>query len=256
VRLLVSVRNETEACAALHGGADIVDAKEPAAGALGQVDRHTLAGIRAAVPAATPLSAALGDVRSVSDVMRACAGLTVPLDFVKLGFAGVSEPERVRVLLIAAVAAVRRLPGTPGVIAVAYADWCRAESLPPGDFPLLAQQVGAAGLLVDTAGKDGSTLRSWCSRDDLLRLGRDASAHGLTYALAGSLGPADVTWVARTGAAIIGVRGAACRGGRSGRVDPALVRRLLGRVRSGVGPQAAGPRSRPGARSPTGALPE
>ena len=43
MRLLVSVRNAEEAESALQGGADILDAKEPANGALGKVDATTLA---------------------------------------------------------------------------------------------------------------------------------------------------------------------------------------------------------------------
>ena len=38
MRLLVSVRSEEEARAALAGGADIIDAKEPSRGALGAVE--------------------------------------------------------------------------------------------------------------------------------------------------------------------------------------------------------------------------
>src|SRR3712207_1522808 len=50
VRLLVSVRSAAEAGTALEGGADIVDAKEPARGPLGAVDPVTIAEILAVLP--------------------------------------------------------------------------------------------------------------------------------------------------------------------------------------------------------------
>ena len=39
VRLLVSVRNASEARAAINGGADVIDIKEPDHGPLGMADR-------------------------------------------------------------------------------------------------------------------------------------------------------------------------------------------------------------------------
>ena len=62
MRLLVSVRNAEEARAALAGGAEIIDAKEPSRGALGAVDDRRAARDRRAVDGMRPVSAALGDV--------------------------------------------------------------------------------------------------------------------------------------------------------------------------------------------------
>jgi len=61
MRLLVSVRGPVEARAAVAGGADVIDAKDPARGALGPVRLDQLAAIRRVVGAARPVSAALGD---------------------------------------------------------------------------------------------------------------------------------------------------------------------------------------------------
>ena len=49
-----------EAAAALAGGADIIDAKNPLAGALGAVSETTLREIAAAVAGWRPVTAALG----------------------------------------------------------------------------------------------------------------------------------------------------------------------------------------------------
>src|SRR2546423_15048726 len=73
MRLLVSVRGSVEARAALAGGADVIDAKDPARGALGPVQRDRLAAIRRAGGAARPVSAPLGDPRDEA-VVAARAG--------------------------------------------------------------------------------------------------------------------------------------------------------------------------------------
>ena len=58
MRLLVSVRSAAEVGAAVAGGADIVDAKEPATGSLGAVSRRVLREIALGLPADVPLSIA------------------------------------------------------------------------------------------------------------------------------------------------------------------------------------------------------
>src|SRR5256885_5043898 len=76
MRLLVSVRGSVEARAALAGGADVIDAKDPARGALGPVQRDRLAAIRRVGGAARPLSAALGGADD--DAMAAAAAAPAP----------------------------------------------------------------------------------------------------------------------------------------------------------------------------------
>src|SRR5438067_2429694 len=73
MRLLVSVADAAEARAALAGGADIIDAKEPRHGALGAVAPDVLRAIRNAVAVRRPVSAALGaDIVGVRGA--ACVG--------------------------------------------------------------------------------------------------------------------------------------------------------------------------------------
>ena len=61
-RLLVSVRDASEALAALAGGADIIDVKEPTRGSLGMADGDAVAGVVEAVGERVPVSAALGEL--------------------------------------------------------------------------------------------------------------------------------------------------------------------------------------------------
>src|ERR1700730_10562738 len=70
LRLLVSVASAAEASAALAGGADVIDAKDPGAGALGAVSLHVFRDIHARVFGERPVTAALGDAADVDDVER------------------------------------------------------------------------------------------------------------------------------------------------------------------------------------------
>ena len=231
MRLLVSVRDEVEAHAAVDGGAEIVDAKEPAAGSLGAVAPAVLAAIRSVVPRRLEVSAALGDVSDEAAVERALDGVRVPLAYVKLGFRGVADPARVRSLLERGVELASSLPGQPGFIAVAYADWQRTGSLPPVALADLVVGSPASGLLVDTAIKDGTTLFELCGVDQLGAIGRVLAGDGRLYALGGTLGLADLPSALATGATVFGVRTAVCEGGRDGAVAVSRVRKLADAAR-------------------------
>lgn len=208
----------------MAGGADIIDAKDPANGALGAVSLDVFRAIDAIVAGASPVSAALGDAdheAQVQSIVRdyAAAGAS----FVKIGFAGVSSCARAATLITAA----RRGAGDrSGVIAVAYADADRAGSLDPGSIIDAAARAGAAGVLLDTADKSGPGLRALMARDALSQW--VAAAHGanLLVAVAGKLTIEDMAFVRDAGAEIAGVRGAACDGSRTGRILSERVTRL------------------------------
>jgi hypothetical protein len=239
VRLLISVRDASEAARAVAGGAEIVDAKEPDRGSIAPVAPAVLQEIRAAVPPRLRVSAALGDVARPEDVARAFAQLPAGLSFVKLGFRGICEPSQVETLLAEAVGCAMRTPGSPAVIAVAYADHRRAESLPATAFPALISRSRAEGLLVDTCFKDAGNLFDLLGPVELAGIGAALAAEELTFALGGSLRAGQVRAAADTGATIFGVRGAVCRGGRSGRIEADLVRELAEAVRGERAPAAS-----------------
>ena len=78
MQLLVSVRSASEVEPALAGGADIIDAKEPANGSLGAVSPATLSRVASRVPAFQELSIALGDVMSIAEVISSIDGVELP----------------------------------------------------------------------------------------------------------------------------------------------------------------------------------
>jgi uncharacterized protein (UPF0264 family) len=224
LRLLVSVRHPAEVAPALRGGADIIDAKEPERGALGAVDPERLRQIDAQVPDSVSLSVALGDFASPDEVFSVIAGLPLkprqaPV-YLKLA------PSRARLdlptILASAVRAAARHPAAPWIIAVEYAD----RSTGPRSSEELraaAALTGTYGLLVDTSIKNGRTLLDWWPEFRLVGWLNDARAAGLLVAVAGGLGVREVERAAVLGSDVIGVRGAACVGGRSGSVDAGRV---------------------------------
>lgn len=225
-RLLVSVRNADEALAALHGGADIIDIKEPAAGALGMASAATIADIcHALAPHRVPVSAALGELATMSDAgVAGTAGL--PLAFAKLGLAAAPRDWRER--------AGRVFAGLPRVrpIAAAYADHALAGAPSVSDVLEWAQSSGAAGLLIDTFTKDGRSLFDFQPPAEVVSLIERARAAGLMTALAGSLRGDSFEAAAELGADIIAVRGAACDGNdRSSRVVASRVHALAATLR-------------------------
>ena len=217
--LLVSVRDPWEASAAAVGGADIVDAKDPAAGALGAVGLDMLHRISAAASHLRPVSAALGDADDEERVEHeARASAAAGATFVKIGFSGVSNLARARSLATAAVRGARH------VILAGYAD--APGSLSAGALLDIAVRTGARGVLLDTLDKHGPGLRALVDGPMLADWTRRAQAAGLLVALAGRLTEDDLPFVRDLGADIAGVRGAACDGGRTGRINPARVREL------------------------------
>ena len=220
MRLLVSVSNDSEARAALDGGADIVDAKDPDAGALGAVSLDVFREIAAVVGDTAPVSAALGDAADEAAIEAMAREFTIAgAAFVKIGFAGICDTARARSLVAAAVRGASRK-----VVAVTYAD--RQSELSFTDLLDVGSAAGAIGILIDTCDKSGPGLRHLIHETTLSRWISAASGAGLTVAAAGKLTIDDLDWVRDCGADIAGVRGAACEGGRTGRVTAERVRLL------------------------------
>jgi uncharacterized protein (UPF0264 family) len=230
VQLLVSVSDASEARAALVGGASILDAKDPLRGPLGAVAGETLDEIVAVAANARAVSAALGDAHSESAVAAAArSAARAGAAIVKLGFRGTTS--EARVVAFAAAAVRGAAPFGTRVVLVAYADAARARTIPAQRMAEVASQARAAGVLLDTAFKDGADLFTHLSPDEVVPLVARAHQLGLLVSLAGSLDARGVSLARTLGADVAGVRGAACDGGRTGRVSSERVRALLAAAR-------------------------
>jgi uncharacterized protein (UPF0264 family) len=230
--LLVSVRSADEAEAALAGGAALIDVKEPEHGSLGCADAATVAAVLRAVAGRRPVSAALGELTEKGSGSFSRISEKEPdpfsiasLAFVKWGLAGCCGrpdwPDELR-------RAADRLPPGCRPVAVAYADWRRAAAPPLDDVCAFACTRRWSAFLIDTWGKDGTTLLDWLSPDQLAELLARCRSAGVPVALAGSLGAEQLRQLRPLRPDWFAVRGAACGGGRrTSAIDAGRVRRLV-----------------------------
>jgi uncharacterized protein (UPF0264 family) len=222
--LLVSVADADEAIAALDGGADVIDAKAPARGALGAVDLDTLGEIHAAVGGRAMVTAALGAARDVHRIERLAADYSGRgASLVKIGFAGVCDARRVDALI---AAAGRGCATGCGVVAVAYADAAHVSSIDAWTLVDVAARSGARGVLVDTVDKSGPGLTAMWTPAQIASWVSAARGWGLIAAIAGRLNDTDLAMLSDVGADVVGVRGAACLGERTDRISADRVRSL------------------------------
>ena len=84
---LASVTDASEALLALEGGADLIDCKDPARGALGALPTAAIRSIVAAVCGRRPVSATVGDLPTEADSLVCAVERTAAagVDYVKLG---------------------------------------------------------------------------------------------------------------------------------------------------------------------------
>jgi uncharacterized protein (UPF0264 family) len=245
VRLLASVTSEREAYLAASHGADIIDCKDPGSGALGALPVEIVAAIRRAVPKHIPVSATIGDLPPEPERVVAAARIMAAtgIDIVKVGIfpGGDAKAD--------AQATVRRLGREieTALVAVMIAD-------APFDLALVDDlgEAGFAGVMLDTAAKDGRTLLDHQDADTLVRFVARARDAGLFAGLAGSLRATQIAGLLALGPDILGFRGALCReSDRRSALDAAalaVVRAEIPRsptpLRVGTGPQARDARAR------------
>lgn len=235
-RLLVSVRDVEEARTALDEGVDLIDLKEPNVGALGRVTDSVAAEAAVLVAGRAPLSMALGELTDYFPTdkalapVRALGEIPSGVGFVKLGLAGCG-PRRnwTRGWQLLA----RQFP--PGVqrVFVAYAD--NAEAASPAIEQVIeeASRAEARAVLVDTFTKDGRGLFDFWAAAALRRFTAKVRQRGMLAVVGGGLTLDTIPQAAAAGADYVAVRGAACDGPRTGRVDAARIRqirRILHRV--------------------------
>ena len=243
--LLVSVRSPAEAAAALAGGADVIDVKDPAAGSLGAAAPSVCGDIAEAVGQQAPWTMACGELADGLDRLAAHLAATwqslqeagpatrpFPLA-IKVGLAGCERgrPWRRQLAEIA-----HQLPAGVGQEVVIYADAASCGAPPAAEVLEAAFELRAMAVLVDTFNKQSDGLLGQQSLSQLQAWRMHAAAAGCRFVVAGKLGLEDFAAVATLGADIIAVRSAVCSHGRSGPVVPQLVRR----VREGLIASTAG----------------
>lgn len=216
--LLASVKNLAEARIVLEAGADIVDLKNPALGALGALPTEEVRTIVQALGGQRPLSATAGDLpmqpEIVEQAVRDMAATGV--DYVKIGcFPGGDWPS-----VFAALAPLARAEHR--LIAVLFGD----------DHPELVwiarlAKAGFTGVMLDTRDKAAGSLTQRCPPDYLAAFTTAAREHGLLCGLAGSLRAVDIAPLLALAPDYLGFRGALCRQHqRNDELDPVAIHTL------------------------------
>jgi uncharacterized protein (UPF0264 family) len=229
VRLLVSVRDAEEAEAALAGGADLIDIKEPRLGSLGKAADTSIAEIVKQVAGRRPLSAALGELADWDDSTRLQIDPAVRLLKIGLAYLGSRSDWRKR---LEAFRLKISESTCGGLVFAAYADWRRAEAPSVEQIAELALGSNAQAFLIDTWRKDGTTLLDWITMETLAAICDRFRRHGIPVALAGSLGPGQIRALSAMRPTWLAVRGAACIGGRDGTIDSERVRNLAAELKN------------------------
>ncbi len=228
MRLLVSPINIEEAQAALQGGADILDVKNPKEGSLGANFPWAIRAVVDLAEGRVPVSATIGDLdfKPGTASLAALGAAAAGAEFVKAGLLGVKTSDQAEEMLQGIVRAVKDFSPAKKVVAAGYSDFARAGSISPKLLPAAAAAAGADLVMVDTAVKDGRATFDFMSERDLkdfISLGHDL---GLEVAVAGSIGFSHLGLLKHLNPDIIGVRGIVCGGDRKSAIRADLVKKL------------------------------
>ena len=215
-RFLASVMSAPEALTALAAGAEIIDGKNPAEGALGALPHATVRAIVEAVGHTVPVSATIGDLPANPDVLcdAAIAMAATGIDLVKIGFFDGGDAK-------ASIAALGRLDlGQARLVGLLLAD-----RNPDLNLVAAMADAGFAGVMLDTATKDGRALPDVMSTAEISRFVDAARAVGLFVGLAGALRLEHIPIIAALTPDVMGFRGALCSGKRrEGSIEEGAVR--------------------------------
>jgi dihydroneopterin aldolase len=219
--LLASVTGSREAELAIAHGADIVDLKDPARGALGALEPSVVRDAVRAIAGRRPASAVIGDLPMEPDVVAAAVETMAAtgVDYIKVGlFAGSQREDCVRAL----VGCARRTK----IVGVMFID-CE----PDNELIGLMAESGFAGAMMDTARKDRRRLLDHADPAAIGDFVRGCRSHGLLTGLAGSLEAADVPRLLLLAPDYLGFRGALCdRHDRRAGLDPAALSLIRGLI--------------------------
>jgi (5-formylfuran-3-yl)methyl phosphate synthase len=217
--MLASITGPEEAEIAVRHGADIVDIKDVGTG-FGAVGPDVVRATVEAVSTRRAVSAVIGGAVDLERVVAVGSELaTLGAAYLKIGL----PPESLRDEVIRVLALLAR---RTKLIAVMFAD----QGADNAFIPAIAQN-GFAGVMLDTAHKNGARLLDHMDLAALARFVDAAHGHGLMAGLAGSLETPDIPRLLQVKPDVLGFRRALCAGhNRQARIDGdavAAVRALI-----------------------------
>lgn len=200
-QLLISVTSVAEAQIALESGADIIDLKNPALGALGALPLSQIEAIVDFVDERKFVSATIGDVPMQPQlIFDSVARLTTTkVDFIKIGFfpADNYQPTLDKLKVITAKGVK--------LIAVLFAEYEYSHTLIEA-----IQRAGFSGVMLDTAQKNGNTFMYYRSTVNCKKFAEKVFKFDMSFGLAGSLKLQHVVAAKELSPTYIGFRGGVC----------------------------------------------
>jgi uncharacterized protein (UPF0264 family) len=225
--------NIDEARAALAGGADILDVKNPKEGSLGANFPWAIRAVVDLAGGRVPVSATIGDLdyKPGTASLAALGAAVSGADYIKAGLLGVKTQTQAEEMLEGIAKAVKDFDSGKKVVAAGYSDYSRAGCVSPMLLPSAAAKAGADLVMVDTAIKDGRPTFEFMSEQELREFISLGHAEGLEVALAGTIGFEHLEMLKRLNPDIIGVRGIVCGGDRRSAIRAELVEKLKQSIR-------------------------
>jgi uncharacterized protein (UPF0264 family) len=230
-KLLVSVRSAAEARAALEGGVDWLDVKEPVLGSLGRASNSAIKEILGVPRGRVPLSLAAGELREIREPLWEQWRLVIDgVGLVKIGLSNCAGYKSWRCELKDLAA---NAPQGLRLASVHYADHQQAHSPVWEEIVEVAMEIESPMVLIDTFVKDGRGLLDHVNAEQLYGYRQQLSRLGIGLALAGSLSHEDFPALVQLQPDVIAVRGAVCEKGRESAVVSGKVsslKKILGQL--------------------------
>ena len=180
----------------------ILDMKNPSEGALGAMVDEEIQQIVDMVGDKCLTSATIGDLPMHDELIaeRMLRVANTGVDYVKIG---IFPDENLGACIEKLALTIKE--NSLSVIAVMFAD-----NMPKQNFISQLHQAGFKGVMIDTAFKNGKTLRDHWSEQQIEFFVNEVKQHNLLCGLAGSLRKADVVDLKKFGAHYLGFRSALC----------------------------------------------
>lgn len=220
--MLASVASLDEAIQVQEAGADIIDLKAPATGALGALKIDEVTEIVNRLDEDAVISATVGDLPMQPELVLTAVNemWATGVDYVKIGlFPGGDWQASITGLKPVSSSGAR-------LIAVFFGD-CDPDTR---WFSELAS-AGFTGVMLDTQNKQSGSLRQIYARERLDEFVSKSRRYGFLCGLAGSLGNEDIAPLLELKPDYLGFRGALCfRQNRVDELDPEAVRRIREKI--------------------------
>ncbi|NOT15397.1 MAG: hypothetical protein HOP21_07460 [Methylotenera sp.] len=204
IKLLVSVSNVEEAKIAVENGADIIDLKNPSAGALGALPIAVIDEVVAYLhhqEVKQLTSATIGDIpmSAICIMPKINSLLATKVDFIKIGFFESEDYQATLDMLQEVTQAGAKL------VAVLFAEFSYSDAL------LAAiHKAGFRGIMLDTARKNGLSLLDYYTTDACYTLAKKVKELGMDFGLAGSIKMENIESLRFIKPSYMGFRGGIC----------------------------------------------